>query len=258
MKTAIQKNIMRAILLALGPMLTRASTVSAGFAEDMAKHNCVYQIRLYNNSVGRYYEFKDGKVTTKAGVHPNPDAAMVFKDVEVALKMLSPKPDMLYRVHAAKNFLVTLHGSDVIGNWMAKLVQRAQRDAAGFSYGEKMPDGMNRYTMTTNGGPVHVYVKDGKIVRTVPLVFNDKDAQPWEIKARGEAFSPRRQAAVAPHALAAKGMVYSKNRILYPMKRVDFDPNGKRNPQNRGISGYERISWDEALDIVATEMKRQK
>ena len=32
------------------------------------------------------------------------------------------------------------------------------------------------------------------------------------------------------------------------MKRVDFDPNGERNPQNRGKSGYVRISWDEALD----------
>ena len=42
------------------------------------------------------------------------------------------------------------------------------------------------------------------------------------------------------------------------MKRVDFDPNGERNPQNRGNSGYERISWDEALDIVASEIKRQR
>ncbi len=42
------------------------------------------------------------------------------------------------------------------------------------------------------------------------------------------------------------------------MKRVDFDPKGERNPQNRGISGYERISWDEALDIVAGEITRMK
>ncbi len=47
-----------------------------------------------------------------------------------------------------------------------------------------------------------------------------------------------------------------KNRILYPMKRVDFDPKGERNPQNRGKSGYVRISWDEALDIVSSEIKR--
>ena len=40
------------------------------------------------------------------------------------------------------------------------------------------------------------------------------------------------------------------------MKRVDFDPEGERHPENRGKSGYERISWDEALDIVAGEMER--
>jgi len=40
------------------------------------------------------------------------------------------------------------------------------------------------------------------------------------------------------------------------MKRVDFDPNGERNQQTRGISGYERISWDEALDIVSSEIMR--
>ena len=42
------------------------------------------------------------------------------------------------------------------------------------------------------------------------------------------------------------------------MKRVDFDPNGERNPQNRGKSGYVRISWDEAIKIVTDEIKRQK
>ena len=53
-------------------------------------------------------------------------------------------------------------------------------------------------------------------------------------------------------------MIYSPDRLLYPMKRVDFDPKGERNPQNRGISGYERISWDEALDIAAGEIQRVK
>ena len=49
-----------------------------------------------------------------------------------------------------------------------------------------------------------------------------------------------------------------KDRLLYPMKRVDWDPNGARNTHNRGISGYQRISWDEAFDIVAGEFKRVK
>ncbi len=50
--------------------------------------------------------------------------------------------------------------------------------------------------------------------------------------------------------------VYSDERIKYPMKRVGFDPKGDRHTETRGKAKYERISWDEALDIVAGEMKR--
>ncbi len=49
-----------------------------------------------------------------------------------------------------------------------------------------------------------------------------------------------------PHGIAYKKRIYSPNRILYPLKRVDWDPKGERNPQNRGKSKYVRISWDEA------------
>ena len=55
---------------------------------------------------------------------------------------------------------------------------------------------------------------------------------------------------------AYKKRTYSPNRIKYPLKRVDWDPNGERNPQNRGKSKYVRISWDEATDIIAGEIRR--
>ena len=70
--------------------------------------------------------------------------------------------------------------------------------------------------------------------------------------------TPPRKTTLAPHGQNAKSIVYSPDRLLYPMKRVDFDPNGERNPQNRGKSGYVRISWEEALDLVADEIKRMK
>lgn len=245
-------------LKALPIMIGRAASKSASFKQDLARHNCVYQIKLKDNSAGRYYLFENGKVKSKRGVHPNPDAAMVFKNLDIAGKMLSPAPDMFYRIHAAKNFLVELQGSDKIGNWMAQLVQRAQYEAVGFSYGEDMPDGCKRTTMMTNGGPVHVYVRDGKIVRVVPIKFSDKDAPSWKIEARGNTYTPERKVMAAPHALSVKSAIYSENRIEYPMKRVDYDPDGERNPQNRGISGYERISWEEAFDLVGKEIIRQR
>jgi anaerobic selenocysteine-containing dehydrogenase len=111
-------------------------------------------------------------------------------------------------------------------------------------------------TNLTNGGPVQVYVRDGKIIRIRPLVLNDSDAASWTIKADGKEFSPLRKACVSPYTSVEKARIYSDLRLKYPLIREDFNPNGQRNPQNRGKSGYKRISWEEALNIVAGEMKR--
>jgi molybdopterin guanine dinucleotide-containing S/N-oxide reductase-like protein len=103
-------------------------------------------------------------------------------------------------------------------------------------------------------------VKNGKIVRIRPLKFDwkyDKKAlNPWKMEARGKVFEPSMKSLIPPYSLAYKKRVYSPNRILYPLKRVDWDPNGDRNIENRGKSGYVRISWDEALDIITSEIKR--
>jgi len=61
---------------------------------------------------------------------------------------------------------------------------------------------------------------------------------------------------VGHNAYAVRNRVNSPDRIRHPMKRVDFDPDGERNPQNRGRSLFERISWEEALNIVAGELNR--
>ena len=111
-------------------------------------------------------------------------------------------------------------------------------------------------TNCTVGGATFVHVKDGKITKIRPIVFDDADAPSWTIEARGKTFKPPRQTSLGAYIVPEKTRIYSEQRIKYPLKRVDFDPKGERNPQNRGKSGYERISWDEALDIVTAEIKR--
>jgi trimethylamine-N-oxide reductase (cytochrome c) len=113
-----------------------------------------------------------------------------------------------------------------------------------------------------DGNPAVVDVKDGEIVRIKPLhydwKYDPKEFNPWKMEARGQTFVPGMKTLLPPFQLAYKKRVYSPNRILYPLKRVDWNPNGERNTENRGKSGYVRISWDEALDIIASELKRIK
>jgi anaerobic dimethyl sulfoxide reductase subunit A len=73
-----------------------------------------------------------------------------------------------------------------------------------------------------------VHVKDGIITR-----IETDDGEEPQLRAclRGRAYRQR---------------VYAPDRLLYPMKRVG----------SRGEGKFERVSWDEALDKVAGELKR--
>src|SRR5690606_12578198 len=93
-------------------------------------------------------------------------------------------------------------------------------------------------TSADNEGMLKVTVKNGMILRVESL-----DA-------------PMREA--APMALNWHHRVYAPDRILYPMVRVDWQPGGGGDRTTRGQPRYRRVSWDEALDLVAGELKRVK
>ena len=74
------------------------------------------------------------------------------------------------------------------------------------------------------------HVKNGKIIR-----FETDNGEEPQIRAclRGRAYRQR---------------VYLPDRLQYPLRRVG----------ERGEGKFERVSWDEALDTVAAELKRIK
>lgn len=73
-----------------------------------------------------------------------------------------------------------------------------------------------------------VHVKDGVLTRIETYEGEDPQFRPC-LRCR-----------------AYRQMLYSKERLLYPLKRVG----------NRGDGKFERVTWDVALDIVAGELKR--
>ena len=105
-----------------------------------------------------------------------------------------------------------------------------------------------------------VDVKDGKIVRVRPMrygwKYKQEEVRQWKMERSGKTIEPAWKSLPGPFSLSYKKRVYSPNRIKYPMKRVDWDPNGERNPQNRGKSKYVRITWDEATKTIADEIRR--
>ena len=74
------------------------------------------------------------------------------------------------------------------------------------------------------GCGLKVFVKDGKLV-----------------KVEGDPESPISKGRLCIRCLTAKEFVYHENRLLYPMKR---------DPKDRGKDKWERITWDEAYDMI--------
>ena len=244
------------ILWAIPQAMRLTRLLYSEFRNRLKERNVTAQFKLQDNSEGRWVRIENGRIRSGKGLHDNPDFSVVFKNKAIAEEFLTPPFDQLVRIDAAKNFKLMVEGSDEASVWFMITLNLMQ--SIRWKIGTPVGNGVVRYTNGTNGGPIFVYVKEGKIVRITPVDFDKDDAPSWTIRARGKEFTPPRRTTLAAHGLCQKSMVYSKNRILYPMKRVDFDPDGERNIHNRGKSEFERISWDEALDIVVKEIKRSK
>jgi len=113
------------------------------------------------------------------------------------------------------------------------------------------------------GGTVRVDTKNGKILRIRPLHFDEKydpsEFGELDLEKNGKKLNMPLHSMPSPFGIAYKKRIFSPNRIKYPLQRVDWEPGGdpaKINTQNRGVSKFKRISWDEATTIIANEIKR--
>lgn len=77
---------------------------------------------------------------------------------------------------------------------------------------------------------LNVHVRDGQVVRTTARDF--PDPQYNRICSKG---------------IAHVGRMYGSDRVLYPMRRIEGS--------ERGSGEFERITWDEAINEIATKWK---
>jgi len=104
-------------------------------------------------------------------------------------------------------------------------------------------------------------VKNGKIVRIRPLHYDwqykpeEFNADAAKIEVNGKVFKVPLKALISYFAQSYKTRIYSPNRVKYPLKRVDWSPEDPK-AENRGKSGFVRITWDEAIKIMVEQIKR--
>lgn len=117
------------------------------------------------------------------------------------------------------------------------------------------------FIQTSIGGVLRVYVRNDRVTRVEPVVLTEEERVPqWVIDAKGKKFEqPHEKSLLYSTGQAYRRWIYSPKRLRYPMKRVGWEPGGKSSTyDNRGVGDFVRITWEEALDTLAKEMKRLK
>ena len=104
-----------------------------------------------------------------------------------------------------------------------------------------------------------VDVKNGKIVRVRPMRYGWKyekeEIRQWKMERDGKTLEPTWKSLPGPFSLGYKKRVYSPNRVPFPMKRIDWDPNGERNPQNWGDCNLVANPGGEIAGATSSESK---
>ena len=97
-----------------------------------------------------------------------------------------------------------------------------------------MPSPLKTIPHASHWGAFNAIVRDGRVIDALPIA-NDPDPSPM--------------------LAAIPGMVHGAARVAQPMVREGWLKNRDRN---RGADRFVAVSWDEALDLVAGELKRVK
>ena len=189
------KTIVGGTLFTLDKLLNVLGGLSPKFKQELKEHNITVQLRLRDNSYGRWFTFKDGIVSGKDGINKDCIVEMIFDDEASARRVTALIRSQFDFVNAAKQGQIVLNGPDAEAMWFSSLLLKVFAFDVLYlgNYGTKMPNGEMRYVTGTNGGPLFVYVKDDKIIRVTPIDFDSEDPDMWTIEARGQKLTPPRR-----------------------------------------------------------------
>src|SRR5258706_15915306 len=139
------------ILWGLAQLLRWTARRHPAFLARLKERNLVAQFKARDEETGRWYKIQDGEITSRAGLHPNPDVTIAFKNAALGAALLMPPINWLDQVNAQKDFKLTIDGPEDLSCWFAQTVMLSQ--TVGSKIGTEMPDGSMRYCNMTNGGP---------------------------------------------------------------------------------------------------------
>ena len=88
------------ILFGLTQLLRFAAWRHSHFAARLKEQNFTAQIKARDEGSGRWIEFCNGKIKSRAGLHPKPDVTLFFKNAATGASLLTPPINWLDQINS--------------------------------------------------------------------------------------------------------------------------------------------------------------
>ena len=98
------------VLFGLSWVLRYTAWRNPAFKMRLKEKSFIAQIKIADDSSGRFFSFQDGKVSSQAVIHHSPEICMSFKSAEIAAQLLMPPVDYHNQIDAQKEFNLTMEG----------------------------------------------------------------------------------------------------------------------------------------------------
>ncbi len=114
---------MKLSLLLKGLQLKLGMTAkkSPAFKERLREHDFTLQIKTRDESEGRCYIFNDGNVFSKSGIHRHPDVGLVWRDADLAFRLMKAG-DRGALLKAREDGDLVIEGDPTLALWFTQTV----------------------------------------------------------------------------------------------------------------------------------------
>src|SRR3989304_2730593 len=138
-------------LLGLAQLLKFTAWRYPAFRARLKQRNLVAQIKARDEGTGRWIELRDGKISSGAGLHRQPDVTLAFKNAATGASLLTPPINWLSQINAQKDFTLGVDGPEDLTNWAG--LDDGQGGLVAARFDGQQAKARRCLSNMTNGGP---------------------------------------------------------------------------------------------------------
>jgi len=111
------------ILMGLAGSMYLVSRLNRDFREDLKERNGIAEIRTADWAVAWRFSVTHGRLRVARGSHPNPDYAMVYRDIPSAVAIMTKGTEEAF-MQAIADGTLRFEGDLAFGMWFNELMQK--------------------------------------------------------------------------------------------------------------------------------------